>query len=126
MKKQNGLTVAEIVMSVMVLVIVGTVALPQLTTMQRKSVLVKNSLEMVKNSYADAIADMMTFPTASELSDYVDASNVDVKHDGTGLKFEVEAQLLEVVTYIDGECTTPTSTPYEQVKCIGDISLVKK
>lgn len=125
MKKQDGLTAIEIVMSVVVLVIVATVALPQLTTMQRKTVLAKNSLEMVKSSYANAIADIMAFPTASELSEYVDASKVLVKEDGSGLKFEIDAQRLQVVTYVDGDCSVPTSTPYEQVQCIGDVSFLE-
>ena len=125
MKRNTGaISVVEIIMIVMVMGLVAAVALPRLSSMQRDTVLSKESLDMVKSSYAAAIADLMTFPNNDELKEYVDASRVRISEDGDSILFSIEATDMRVSTYSDGDCTMRTSSMYQPVQCIGDISLV--
>jgi hypothetical protein len=124
-RQQRGvISVVEILMIVMVMGLVAAVALPRLTTMQRDSVIAKESSEMVKSSYAAAIADLLTFPSNTELKDYVDASKVKVSQNGDGLVFHVEATQMRVNTYADADCTIKTASMYEPIQCIGDVAVL--
>ena len=127
MKRDGGaISVVEVLMIVMVMGLVAAVALPRLTTMQRETVLAKESTEMVKSSYAAAIADLLTFPNSHELKDYVDASTVNIKDKGDGLVFNIDATRMAVATYADADCTVKTSSLYEPIRCVGDVKVMKE
>ncbi|MDH5219077.1 MAG: hypothetical protein OEX19_15345 [Gammaproteobacteria bacterium] len=127
MKRQSGvISVIEVLMIVMVMGLVAAVALPRLTTMQRESVITKESTEMVKSSYAAAIADLLTFPNSSELKEYVDASKVAVSDEGDSLLFNIEAVRMTVDTFADADCTVKTSSMYEPIQCVGDVAVLIK
>lgn len=121
---RGAISIVEIVMIVMVMGLVAAVALPRLTTMQRESVITKESSDMVKSSYAAAIADLLTFPTGNELKEYVDASMVDIKEHGDGLVFSVDNTQMAFAIFADAECTVKTSSMYEPVQCVGDVMVV--
>ncbi|MDH5547345.1 MAG: hypothetical protein OEZ43_17305 [Gammaproteobacteria bacterium] len=125
MKRDGGsISIVEVLMIIMVMALVAAVALPRLTSMQRDSVLAKESTDMVKSSYAAAIADLLTFPNGQELKEYVDASKVSNNDNGDGLNFDVESTRMAVVTYSDTDCTVKTSSLYEPIRCVGDVVVI--
>lgn len=125
MKTDRGaVSVVEVLMIIMVMGLVAAVALPRLTTMQRESVITKESTEMVKSSYAAAIADLLTFPTNNELKDYVDASKVSLREEGDGMDFHIDTTRMTVSTFADADCTVRTSSMFEPIQCVGDVAVV--
>jgi len=124
MQKQQGVTVVEIAMLLVVLAIVAVVAIPQFdaTKDQRRASQNFESSSKVKSAFAMAIAQKGDFPTLTEIVDFIDADFASETNDLSGVMFRDRHQRLTIYTYNDSQCKVLTS--FEQpgvsdvVRCV--------
>ena len=111
MQKQQGVTVVEIAMLLVVLAIVAVVAIPQFnaTQDQRRATLNSESSAKVKSAFAMAIAQKGDFPTLTEMVNYIDADFASETNDLTGVMFRDQHQRLTINTYNDVQCKVLTN-----------------
>jgi len=123
-KKQAGVTVVEVAMSLVVLAIIAVVAIPQFAVRQDQQLSSLNSetSSIVKSAFAMAIAQKGDFPTLTEIVDYIDADFVSETNDLSGGMFRENRLRLTINTYRDSSCEVLTS--FEQpgvsdvVRCV--------
>ena len=111
MRKQQGVTVVEIAMLLVVLAIVAVVAIPQFdaTQDQRRAHQNSESSAKVKSAFALAIAQKGDFPTLTEMVEYIDADFASEMSDLSGVIFRDQRQHLTINTYNDAQCKMLTS-----------------
>lgn len=111
MQKQQGVTVVEIAMLLVVLAIVAVVAIPQFDTNQDQARASQNSESSAKvqSAFAMAIAQKGDFPTLTEMVEYIDADFASETNDLSGVMFRDQHQRLTINTYNDSQCKVLTS-----------------
>lgn len=111
MRKQVGVTIVEVAMSLVVLAIVAVVAIPQFAQKQGQQVVSQSneSSAKVKSAFAMAIAQKGDFPTLSEMVEYIDADFASETNDLSGVMFRDQRLRLTVNTYNDPSCKVLTT-----------------
>lgn len=110
-RKQQGVTVVEVSMFLVVLAIIAVVAIPQFSVKSATAVPLENvnSSEKVQSAFALAIASKGEFPTLSEMIEYIDADFASEKGDLSGVMFRDKGKRLVVKTFNDSQCRVLTS-----------------
>ena len=127
MEKQQGVTVVDVFMLMVVLAIVAVVAIPQFSpkesSLQQISESNGLSSDKVKSAFALAIAKKGDFPTLSEIVEYIDADFASETNDLSGVMFRSQGKRNTVTTYSDSQCSVLTNTARlgttDIVRCVG-------
>ena len=133
MKTQQGFTLIELVMVIVILGILSAIALPRFVDLQSGALVAAKSgmSGAVKSAHAIAIADLKVFPTVLELGGDPDAATPKagyvqgegVKAVVSGVQVDIDGSPYVVPTFQDTTCTTaiPPQALAQKVQCVGSI-----
>lgn len=121
MNKQQGFTLIELVMVIVILGILSAIALPRFVDLQNDALTAAQAgmSGAVKSAHAIAIADLKGFPTVTELATYVQGEGVAPA--AGGIDVVINAISYTVPTYTDTTCTTATTAVGDEVQCVGSL-----
>ncbi len=125
MVKQRGVAAVEVSLFLVFVAIIAVLAIPQFDAKPDEASLHLNeqSSEAVKAAFALAIATKGSFPTLSEVVEYIDVDLAAEMTDLSGVKFEGEGQGVVVGTFTDEQCLVSTNVEQlgvsDIVRCVG-------
>lgn len=123
MNKEAGLTFIEIVIVVMIIAILTSIAVIRYVDLTPSA---SNSAKNVTQSSAQSawsiyVTQNKTYPTVSQLASLVQGSTAT----NSGIQVNINGTLHTIATFIDINCSTPTSAltgTNGTVACVGNIS----
>lgn len=122
MNKQQGFTLIELVMVIVILGILSAIALPRFVDLQSDALLAakRGMSGAVKSAHAIYIADNKAVPpNPAALAAYVQGEDVNSADDGIIVR--IDNTLYTVPTYSDTTCGTATTAAVSEVQCVGTI-----
>ena len=123
MRKSAGLSIIELVGVLVILALLGAMAVPLFSGMQRDALTAaKNgSTNSIKSALAISIAELKALPTVTQLAANVDDARLEARPEPGGVRVSIDGQAYLAPTYTDAACTQPTRAVTDTVACVGRI-----
>jgi MSHA pilin protein MshA len=121
-QKQQGFTLIELVIVLVIVGILSAIAIPKYVDLQSKALAATKSeaANAVKSGFAIYIAERKVEPTVMQLAGaLLDPSVTAI---ATGLQVDIDGTNYTVPTYIDTACAIATTAVGDTVLCVGSIS----